>query len=41
MNKNSDTDNSTVVTRGKGCGGVEEGKGDQIHGGKRRLDFGW
>ena len=36
------TDNSMAATRGKGGGGeVEEGKGSQIHGVRRRLDFGW
>ena len=34
-----DTDNSMVVTRGKG-GVVVKGEGGQIHGDRRRFDFG-
>lgn len=37
-----DTDNSMVVTRGKGGGKeVEKSKGDQIYGDRIRFDFGW
>ena len=39
--KNSDTDNSVVVTRGKGVGEEAKGKGGSINGDRRRLDFGW
>lgn len=36
------TDNSVVVSRGKGGGWTaEKGKGDQICGDERRLDSGW
>ena len=38
--KLTDTDNSVVVTGGKGVGLVE-GKRGQIHSEGRRLDCGW
>lgn len=34
------TDNSMVITRGKGGGGGKEGK-EEIIGNKKKLDFGW
>lgn len=37
-----DTDNSVVVTRGQeGWEDDDDGKGDQIHGDRVRLDSGW
>ena len=38
--KNTDTDNSVVITRGKGVGEGEEGEGRR-NGDHRRLDLGW
>ena len=35
------TDNSMVVTRRKGVGGIIKDKGGQLFGDGRRLDFGW
>ena len=35
------TDNSRVVTRGEGVGGVEKRKGSQIRGDRKRFDFVW
>ena len=39
--KLTDTDNSMVVTRGKGGEGVIKGKGGQIYDDRRWFDFGW
>ena len=37
-----DTDNSLVVTTGKGVGGeIDKNKGGQIYSDRRRFDFGW
>lgn len=37
----TDTEKSMVVTKEEGVRENEEGKEGQIHGGRRRLDFGW
>ena len=37
----TDTDDSMVVTRGKGRREVAKCNGTQIHGDRRRLGFGW